>query len=170
MVGGKPLYTAFALILVKVKVIFWKALASDAPPHTYIIYAQKTDWYLRVLACPSHETAVARDGLAVYTENSLENFVRISCSHQKVVRLFKKWYDFSESPTTFSHISCSRRCISCSHRRISYSHCCISCSHRKERPSRTREPLPPLAPWLRRISFCLRSIGGCVKIAKSLSQ
>ena len=55
---------------------------------------------------------------------------RDSCSRQKVVRLFKKWYDFSESPTTFPHISCSRR---------------------KERPSRARESLPPLAPWLRRI-------------------
>ena len=119
----------------------------------YIIYAPKTDCSLRVLARPSHKTAVADDETAVYTENSLENFVRISCSHQKVVRLFKKWYDFSESPTTFSHISCSHRRISCSRRRI-------SCSHRKERPSRTREPLPPLAPWLRRISFCLRSIGG----------
>ena len=139
MVGGKPLYTAFPAPLVKVKVIFWKALASDAPPHTYIIYAQKTDWYLRVLACPSHETVVADDELAVYTQNSLENFVRISCSRQKVVRLFKKWYDFSESPTTFSHISCS-------HRRISCSHCCISYSRCKERPSRAREPLPPLAP------------------------
>ena len=148
-----PLYRAFALILVKVKRIFWKPLARDAPMRTYIIYTPKTDWYLCVLACPSHETAVARDELAVYTQNSLENFVRISYSRQKVVRLFKKWYDFSESPTTFSHISCSHRRISCSHRCISYSRC-------KERPSRAREPLPPLAPWLRRISFCLRSIGG----------
>ena len=86
--------------------------------------------------------------------------LRISYSRQKVVRLFKKWYDFSESPTTFSHISCSHRRISCSHRCISCSHRRISYSRCKERPSRAREPLPPLAPWLRRISFCLRSIGG----------
>ena len=127
----------------------------------YIIYAPKTDCSLRVLARPSYKTAVARDKtavasdkIAVYAQNSLENFPHISCSRQKVVRLFQKWYDFSESPTTFSHISCSHCHISCSHRRI-------SCSRRKERPSRAREPLPPLAPWLRRISFCLRSIGGC---------
>ena len=117
----------------------------------YIIYAPKTDCSLRVLACPSHETAVARDELAVYAVNSLENFPHISCSRQKVVRLFQKWYDFSESPTTFSHISCSHRRISCSHRRISCSRRCISCSHRrisysrcKERPSRAREPLPSI--------------------------
>ena len=120
-----PLYRAFALILVKVKRFFWKLLARDAPTRTYIIYTPKTDWYLCVLACPSHETAVARDELAVYAENSLENFPHISCSRQKVVRLFKKWYGFSESPTTFPHISCSHRCI--------------SCSHRQEHPSRTRE-------------------------------
>ena len=64
---------------------------------------------------------------------------RDSCSCRKVVRLFQKWYGFSESPTTFSHISCSHRRISCSHHCISYSRC-------KERPSRAREPLPPLAP------------------------
>ena len=137
MVGGKPLYTAFPAPLVKVKVIFRKVLASDAPPHTNIIYTPKTDCSLRVLACPSDETAVARDELAVYAVNSLENFPHISCSRQKVVRLFKKWYDFSESPTTFSHISCSHRRISCSRR-------CISCSRRKERPSRAREPLPSI--------------------------
>ena len=61
---------------------------------TYIIYAPETDCSLRVLACPSHETVVADDETAVYTENSLENFVRISCSHQKVVRLFRKSYHF----------------------------------------------------------------------------
>ena len=66
---------------------FWKALAHDVPPRTNIIYTPKTDWYLRVLACPSHE-------LAVYTENSLENFVRISCSRKKVVPLFRKSYHF----------------------------------------------------------------------------
>ena len=60
----------------------------------YIIYTPETDCSLRVLACPSHETAVADDELAVYAENSLENFVRISCSHQKVVRLFRKSYHF----------------------------------------------------------------------------
>ena len=137
-----PLYRAFALILVKVKRIFWKPLARVALMRTYIIYAPKTDWYLRVLADPSHETAVASNELAVYATNSLENFVRISCSHQKVVRLFKKWYDFSESPTTFPHISYS-------HLRISCSHCCISYSRCKERPSRAREPLPPLAPSIK---------------------
>ena len=71
---------------------------------TYIIYAPETDCSLRVLACASHETAVAADELAVYATNSLENFVRISCSHQKVVRLFQKWYDFSESGTTFQKV------------------------------------------------------------------
>ena len=60
----------------------------------YIIYAPKTDCSLRVLARPSHKTAVADDETAVYTENSLENFVRISCSHQKVVQLFRKSYHF----------------------------------------------------------------------------
>ena len=99
-----PLYRAFALILVKVKRIFWKPLARKAPTRTYIIYTPKTDCSLRVLACPSHETAVARDELAVYTQNSLENLLRISCSRQKVVRLFKKWYDFSESGTTFQKV------------------------------------------------------------------
>ena len=69
------------------RLFFWKVLASDAPPRTNIIYTPKTDWYLRVLACPSHE-------LAVYTENSLENFVRISCSRKKVVPLFRKSYHF----------------------------------------------------------------------------
>ena len=39
---------------------------------------------------------------------------RDSCSCRKVVRLFQKWYGFSESPTTFSRISCS-------HCRLSYS-------------------------------------------------
>ena len=61
---------------------------------TYIIYAPETDCSLRVLACASQETAVADDELAVYAVNSLENFVRISCSHQKVVRLFRKSYHF----------------------------------------------------------------------------
>ena len=110
----------------------------------YIVYAPKTDCSLCVLARPSHETAVASDKIAVYAQNSLENLLRISCSHQKVVRLFQKWYDFSESPTTFPRISYSRRRISCSRRRI-------SCSHRKERLSRTREPLPPLAPSIKGI-------------------
>ena len=119
-----PLYRAFALILVKVKDTFRKVPARAAPMRMYIIYAPKTDCSLCVLACPSHETAVASDELAVYAQNSLENFPHISCSRQKVVRLFQKWYHFSESPTVFSHISCS-------HRRT-------SCSRRKERPSRTR--------------------------------
>ena len=57
--------------------------------------------------------------------------LRISCSRRKVVRLFQKWYDFSESPTTFSCISCSRCCISCSHHRI-------SCSRREECASRAQ--------------------------------
>ena len=61
---------------------------------TYIIYAPETDCSLRVLADPSHKTAVADDELAVYATNSLENFVRISCSRQKVVRLFRKSYHF----------------------------------------------------------------------------
>ena len=61
---------------------------------TYIIYAPETDCSLRVLACPSHETAVADDELAVYATNSLENFPRISCSRQKVVPLFRKSYHF----------------------------------------------------------------------------
>jgi hypothetical protein len=110
--------------------------ARRAHAHVHYIYAKDRLIPLRI-SFPSHETAVARDELAVYTQNSLENFVRISYSRQKVVRLFKKWYDFSESPTTFSHISCSHRRISCSHRRISYSRC-------KERPSRAREPLPSI--------------------------
>ena len=131
MVGGKPLYRAFALILVKVKDTFRKVPARGALMRTYIIYAPKTDCSLCLLARPSHETAVASDKIAVYAQNSLENFPHISCSRQKVVRLFQKWYHFSESPTVFSHISCSHHRISCSHRRI-------SCSHRKERPSRTR--------------------------------
>ena len=118
MVGGKPLYTAFPAPLVKVKVIFWKVLASDAPTRTYIIYTPKTEWFLRVLADPSHETVVADDKTAVYATNSLENFVRISCSHQKVVRLFQKWYHFSESPTTFSHISCSHCSLSYSRQKV----------------------------------------------------
>ena len=84
-----PLYRAFALILVKVKDTFRKVLARGALMRTYIIYAPKTDCSLCVLACPSHETAVARDELAVYAVNSLENFVRISCSRQKVLPLFR---------------------------------------------------------------------------------
>jgi hypothetical protein len=60
------------------------------------------------------------------SQDSCSQF-RISCSRQKVVRLFQKWYDFSESPTTFSHISYSRRRISCSHRRI-------NCSRQKAVP------------------------------------
>jgi len=147
-----PLYRAFALILVKVKRIFWKPLARDAPMRTYIIYTPKTDWYLCVLACPSHETAVARDELAVYTQNSLENFVRISCSRQKVVRLFRKWYHFSESPTTFPRISYSRRCISCSRRRI-------SCSHRKERPNQSEGPIPLIEAYARNESKSRWSTG-----------
>jgi len=38
---------------------------------------------------------------------------RISCSRQKVLPLLEKSYHFSESRTTFSHISCSRHRISC---------------------------------------------------------
>ena len=57
--------------------------------------------------------------------------LRISCSRRKVVRLFQKWYDFSESPTTFLRISCSHCCISCSHHRI-------SCSRREECASRAQ--------------------------------
>ena len=106
MVGGKPLYRAFALILVKVKDTFRKVPARGALMRTYIIYAPKTDCSLCLLARPSHETAVASDKIAVYAQNSLENFPHISCSRQKVVRLFQKWYHFSESPTTFSHINC----------------------------------------------------------------
>ena len=43
MVGGKPLYTAFPAPLVKVKVIFRKVPARDAPTRMYIIYTPKTD-------------------------------------------------------------------------------------------------------------------------------
>ena len=50
----------------------------------YIIYAPETDCSLRVLACPSHETAVADDELAVYAVNSLENFVRIQLSRHRL--------------------------------------------------------------------------------------
>ena len=92
--AGMPLYRAFALILVKVKDTFRKVPARDAPTRLYIIYAPKTDCSLRVLACPTDKTVVASDELAVYATNSLENFVRISCSHQKVVRLFRKSYHF----------------------------------------------------------------------------
>ena len=66
-----PLYRAFALILVKVKDTFRKVPARDAPTRLYIVYAPKTDCSLCVLACPSHETAVASDELAVYATNSL---------------------------------------------------------------------------------------------------
>ena len=106
-----PLYRAFALMLVKVKDTFRKVPARAAPPRLFVIYALETDWYLCVLACPSHETAV-------YATNSLENFVRISCSRQKVVRLFQKWYHFSESPTTFSRISCSHCSLSYSRQKV----------------------------------------------------
>ena len=95
MVGGKPLYRAFALILVKVKDTFRKVPARGALMRTYIIYAPKTDCSLCLLARPSHETAVASDKIAVYAQNSLENFPHISCSRQKVVRLFRKSYHFS---------------------------------------------------------------------------
>ena len=43
---------------------------------------------------------------------------RDSCSRRKVVRLFQKWYDFSESPTTFSCISCSHCCLSYSRQKV----------------------------------------------------
>ena len=43
---------------------------------------------------------------------------RDSCSCRKVVRLFQKWYDFSESPTTFSRISCSHCCLSYSRQKV----------------------------------------------------
>ena len=43
MVGGKPLYRAFALILVKVKDTFRKVPARAAPMRLFIIYAPKTD-------------------------------------------------------------------------------------------------------------------------------
>ena len=76
-----PLYRAFAPIAVKVKDTFWKVLARDAPSRANIIYAQEIGWYISILACLSHETAVPA----------------------------KKWYDFSKSGTTFSHISCIRR-------------------------------------------------------------
>jgi hypothetical protein len=75
------LYRAFAPIAVKVKDTFWKVLARDAPSRANIIYAQEIGWYISILACLSHETAVPA----------------------------KKWYDFSKSGTTFSHISCIRR-------------------------------------------------------------
>ena len=74
---------------------FSKSPARGALMRKYIIYAPKTDWYLCVLARPSHKTAVASDKIAVYAQNSLENFPHISCSRQKVVRLFRKSYHFS---------------------------------------------------------------------------
>ena len=43
---------------------------------------------------------------------------RDSCSCRKVVRLFQKWYGFSESPTTFSRISCSHCCLSYSRQKV----------------------------------------------------
>ena len=43
MVGGKPLYTAFALILVKVKDTIRKVPARAAPPRLFIIYAPEID-------------------------------------------------------------------------------------------------------------------------------
>ena len=56
--------------------VFFENLSRARQPRAYIIYAPKTDWYLCVLACPSHETAVP----------------------------VKKWYDFSKSGTTFQKV------------------------------------------------------------------
>ena len=51
-----------------------------------------------------------------------------SCSCRKVVRLFQKWYDFSESPTTFSRISCSHCCLSYSRQKVLPLFCIIATS------------------------------------------
>ena len=90
MVGGKPLYRAFALILVKVKDTFRKVPARGALMRTYIIYAPKTDCSLCLLARPSHETAVASDKIAVYAQNSLENLLRIQLTRHWL-QLSRDW-------------------------------------------------------------------------------
>jgi len=53
---------------------------------------------------------------------------RDSCSCRKVVRLFQKWYGFSESPTTFSRISCSHCCLSYSRQKVLPLFCIIATS------------------------------------------
>ena len=93
-IGWNAFVQGVYALSVKGERYFWKSFARDAPTRTHIIYAPKTDWYLRVLACPTDKTVVARDKIAVYAQNSLENFPHISYSRQKVVRLFRKSYHF----------------------------------------------------------------------------
>ena len=67
----------------------------------------------------------------------------VSCSGQKVVRLFpvsavaaEKWYDFLKSGTTFSRISCSRRWQQLTHFREWLSRRQLSCFCWREEPLR----------------------------------
>ena len=93
------MYRAFALISVKVKDTFRKVLARDTPAPVHYL-------------CAGDRLIHLRDSLSQLRISCSQS--RDSCSRRKVVRLFQKWYDFSESPTTFSHISYSRRHINCS--------------------------------------------------------
>ena len=98
-----PLYRAFALILVKVKDTFRKVPARGARTHEHYLCAKDRLIHLRISLSQSRDScSQSRD----------------SCSRRKVVRLFQKWYDFSESPTTFSRISCSHCCLSYSRQKV----------------------------------------------------
>ena len=109
----------------------------------------------------------------------------VSCSGQKVVRLFpvsavaaEKWYDFLKSGTTFSRISCSRRWQQLTHFREWLSRRQLSCFCWREEPLRAHARpcvacrsrfskktfhlhTPPqtgrLRPFLPRIAFTLLS-------------
>ena len=79
----------------------------------------------RTLSCAGDRLIHLRDSLSQLRISCSQS--RDSCSCRKVVRLFQKWYDFSESGTTFL---------------------CISCSHIRERLTRHRDRLIQKKEWL----------------------
>ena len=132
-----PLYRAFALMLVKVKDTFRKVSARTVHPraNTIIRWIQ-TDTSARQPKPVAYQLQpVARQ---LYTVAYQLFPPKSGTAFPKVVRLFRKSYDFfayqlfpllsqlqpSESPTTFSHNS--------------YLHRSGSCSRRQERPSHAR--------------------------------
>ena len=76
---------------------FSKSSRAHGAPAREHYYALETDWYSCVLAVGSCELAVASHEIAVPAE---------------------KWYGFSESPTTFSRISCFHCCLSYSRQKV----------------------------------------------------
>ena len=108
-----PLYRAFALMLVKVKDTSRKVPARGTPAPVHYL-------------CAGDRLIHLRDSLSQLRISCSQS--RDSCSCRKVVRLFQKWYDFSESPTTFLHNSYLHRCLSYSRQKVLPLFCIIATS------------------------------------------